>query len=59
VVLQHNHNVSPRKARFLRCFKNINDIAKRKLDLNNRFEIPLNKKFHSLVVEIGGEGGEV
>jgi hypothetical protein len=54
VVLQHNHNVSPKKARFLRCFKNINDVAKRKLDLNDRSRIPLNKNFHSLVVEMGG-----
>jgi hypothetical protein len=54
VVLEHNHQVSPRKARFLRCFKNINDTTKRRLDLNDRTEICLNKNFKSLVVEMGG-----
>jgi hypothetical protein len=54
VVLEHNHHVSPRKVRFLRCFKNINDAAKRRLDLNDRTGIRLNKNFNSLVVEMGG-----
>jgi hypothetical protein len=54
VVLEHNHQVSPRKGRFLRCFKNINDTAKRMLDLNDRTGICLNKNFNSLVVEMGG-----
>jgi hypothetical protein len=54
VVLEHNHPVSPRKARFLRCFKNINDTAKKRLDLNDRTRICLNKNFNSLVVEMGG-----
>ncbi|XP_059461860.1 protein FAR1-RELATED SEQUENCE 5-like [Corylus avellana] len=54
VVFEHNHHVSPRKARFLRCFKNINDVAKRMLDLNDTSGICLNKNFNSLVVEMGG-----
>ncbi|XP_059461771.1 protein FAR1-RELATED SEQUENCE 5-like [Corylus avellana] len=54
VVIEHNHHLSPKKARFLRCFKTINDAAKRRLDLNDTSGICLNKNFNSLVVEMGG-----
>jgi hypothetical protein len=54
-MLDHNHLVSPNKAKFFRCYKNINDVAKRRLDRNDRSGIRVNKNFNSLVVEIGQE----
>ncbi|XP_059431570.1 protein FAR1-RELATED SEQUENCE 5-like [Corylus avellana] len=58
VVLEHNHHVSPRKARFLRCFKNINDIAKIRLDLNDRSGMRLNKNLTHWFLKWGGKGVE-
>ncbi|XP_059444592.1 protein FAR1-RELATED SEQUENCE 5-like isoform X2 [Corylus avellana] len=49
VVVEHNHSLSPSKARFLRCYKNINDPAKRRHELNDRAGIRANKNFNSLV----------
>jgi hypothetical protein len=54
VVLEHNYQLSPRKARFFRSNKIINDAVKRRLKLNDRVEIRTNKNFNSLVVEMGG-----
>jgi len=54
VELTHNHSFSRGKARFFRRNKKINDAAKRRLELNDRAGIRLNKNFNSLVVEIGG-----
>ena len=53
-MLEHNHLVSPKKVRFHKCYKNMNIASKKRLDLNNRAGIRLNKNFNSLVVEIGG-----
>jgi hypothetical protein len=54
VVLEHNHQLSPGKARSFRCNKTINDAAKRRLELNDRAGILLGKNFNSLVVENEG-----
>jgi len=54
VVLEHNHQLSPGKARFFRCNKIINDSAKRRLELNDRAGICTSKNFNSLVVKNGG-----
>jgi len=54
VVLEHNHQRSPGKARFFRCNKIINDSAKRRLELNDRAGICTRKDFNSLVVKNGG-----
>jgi hypothetical protein len=54
VVLEHNHDLSPSKARFFRCHKNIDSSAKKRLVLNDRSGIRTNKNFKSLVVEMGG-----
>jgi hypothetical protein len=54
VILEHNHQLSPDKARFFRCNKIINDAAKRRLELNYRARILLSKNFNSLVVENWG-----
>jgi hypothetical protein len=56
VVLEHNHQLSPGKARFFRSNKIINDAAKRRLELNDRAGIRTSKNFNSLVVEMGGGG---
>jgi hypothetical protein len=54
VELKHNHSLSPGKARFFRSKKKINDAAKRRLELNDRAGIRMNKNFNSLDVESGG-----
>ncbi|XP_062171073.1 protein FAR1-RELATED SEQUENCE 5-like [Alnus glutinosa] len=54
VELMHNHSLSPGKARFFRSNKKISDVAKRRLELNDRAGIRFCKNFNSLVVESGG-----
>ncbi|KAH7665791.1 FHY3/FAR1 family protein [Dioscorea alata] len=54
VNLEHNHALSPQKARFQKCNKKIDAYVKRRLELNNQAGISLSKKFHSLAVESGG-----
>jgi hypothetical protein len=54
VELTHNHSLSPGKVRFFRSNKKINDVAKRRLGLNEIAGIRLSKNFNSLVVESGG-----
>uniref|UniRef100_A0A453HXH2 Protein FAR1-RELATED SEQUENCE n=1 Tax=Aegilops tauschii subsp. strangulata TaxID=200361 RepID=A0A453HXH2_AEGTS len=56
ITLDHNHPISPSKARFLRCHKKLNLHAKRRLELNDQAGIRLNKKIGSLVMEAGGYG---
>ena len=54
LTLEHNHDLSPGKARFLRCHKKLDLSAKRRLQLNDRAGIRVNKNFSSLVVQAGG-----
>ncbi|KAL4592423.1 hypothetical protein LXL04_005417 [Taraxacum kok-saghyz] len=54
VFLEHNHALSPKKSRFQRSHKKMDSYAKRRLELNDYAGIPLNKSFHSLVVEAKG-----
>ncbi|XP_062147885.1 protein FAR-RED IMPAIRED RESPONSE 1-like [Alnus glutinosa] len=54
VMLQHNHDLSPEKAKFFRCNKNIDAAVKRRLELNDIAGVRTNKNFNSLVVERGG-----
>ncbi|XP_037417812.1 protein FAR-RED IMPAIRED RESPONSE 1-like [Triticum dicoccoides] len=56
ITLDHNHPISPSKARFLRCHKKLDLHAKRRLELNDQAGIRLNKIFGSLVMEAGGYG---
>nr|KAJ0220204.1 hypothetical protein LSAT_V11C200070240 [Lactuca sativa] len=56
VFLEHNHALSPKKSSFHRSHKKMDSYAKRRLELNNYAGIPLNKSFHSLVVEEKGYG---
>ncbi|GJN39394.1 hypothetical protein PR202_gb28508 [Eleusine coracana subsp. coracana] len=53
-TLEHNHDLSAGKARFLRCHKHLDLSTKRRLQLNDRAGIRVNKNFNSLVVQAGG-----
>ncbi|KAF5447732.1 hypothetical protein F2P56_033259 [Juglans regia] len=50
----HNHDLSPKKSRFFRCNREINDAVKRVLDTNDLVGIRTNKSYGSLVVGTGG-----
>ena len=54
VTVDHNHPISPSKARFLRCHKKLDLHAKRMLELNDQAGIRMNKNFGSLVIQAGG-----
>nr|CAD1831503.1 unnamed protein product [Ananas comosus var. bracteatus] len=54
IVLEHNHVLSPYKSRFFSCNRVIDPSIKRRLDLNDRVGIRLNKSFNSIAVEPGG-----
>ncbi|KAF5458474.1 hypothetical protein F2P56_022501 [Juglans regia] len=50
----HNHDLSPNKARFFRCNREVSDSVKRVLDINDMAGIRMNKSFGSLIVGAGG-----
>ncbi|KAF5477038.1 hypothetical protein F2P56_003717 [Juglans regia] len=50
----HNHGLSPKKARFFRCNRQIDESVKRQLDINDKAGISMAKSFNSLVVKAGG-----
>ncbi|XP_018857367.2 protein FAR1-RELATED SEQUENCE 5-like [Juglans regia] len=51
----HNHiTVSPKKTRFLRSHKHLDEYSQMILDLNDRAGIRMKKNFYSLVVDGGG-----
>jgi hypothetical protein len=54
VKLRHNHDLSPGKARYIRCHKKLDLATKRKLDIDDRAGVHTNKIYNSLVVEAGG-----
>ncbi|KAF8392820.1 hypothetical protein HHK36_021057 [Tetracentron sinense] len=54
VNIEHNHQVTPRKARFYKSHKHLDAGSKRRLELNNEAGIRFNKSYHSLVVDAGG-----
>ncbi|XP_042965428.1 protein FAR-RED IMPAIRED RESPONSE 1-like [Carya illinoinensis] len=55
VDLVHNHStVSPKKSRFFRSHKNLDEYSQRMLDLNDRAGIQMHKNFNALVTEAGG-----
>ena len=47
VSIEHNHGLSPSKARYFKCYRNLDSITKRKLKVNDRAGIPLSKNFDS------------
>lgn len=54
IVLEHNHCLSPTKARYHKSNKKINSSVKRRLELNDQAGITVNKNFYSFVIETGG-----
>ncbi|XP_042947953.1 protein FAR1-RELATED SEQUENCE 6-like [Carya illinoinensis] len=55
VELVHNHStISPKKARFFRSHKNLDEYSQRILDLNDRAGIRIHKNFNALVTDAGG-----
>ncbi|XP_041011301.1 protein FAR-RED IMPAIRED RESPONSE 1-like [Juglans microcarpa x Juglans regia] len=54
VVLEHNHTLSPGKARYIRCHKRLDESSKRRLEYNDMPGIQLSKNYSSCVVEAGG-----
>ncbi|KAL7262655.1 hypothetical protein ACSBR1_000924 [Camellia fascicularis] len=54
MVLDHNHGVSPEKARFYICHRVLNSAVKKRLELHAKVGIRMNKSFNSLVVQAGG-----
>ncbi|KAL6551959.1 hypothetical protein OROGR_008113 [Orobanche gracilis] len=54
VVLEHNHELSPTKARYFRCNKNLGPHIKRRLEVNDQAGINVSRNFRSLVVEANG-----
>ncbi|KAF5467623.1 hypothetical protein F2P56_011856 [Juglans regia] len=45
----HNHVLSPKKSRFFRCNREVNESVRRVLDTNDEAGIRINKSFHALV----------
>ncbi|CAB4281195.1 unnamed protein product [Prunus armeniaca] len=54
VRLDHNHGLSPTKTRHWKCFREISSNIKKKLEVNDKAGIRLNKSYNSMVVEVGG-----
>lgn len=54
VVLEHNHGLSPTKARYHKLNKKMSSNVKRRLKLNDQAGITVNKNFfYSFVLEVG------
>ncbi|CAH9088592.1 unnamed protein product [Cuscuta europaea] len=51
--LDHNHDMSPTKARLFRCNRKLTPHMMRNLDINDVVGIPVQKSFNSAVVEAG------
>ena len=47
VVLEHNHTLSPRKARYFRCHKKMNPYVKRRLELLDKTGVHVSKNYQS------------
>jgi len=54
ICTNHNHDLSPSKARYFKSHKNLDSHVKRKLLINDRAGITMSKSFNSLAVEAGG-----
>ncbi|OMP00863.1 hypothetical protein COLO4_12305 [Corchorus olitorius] len=54
VELDHDHLLSPGKARHFRCNRKLSENVKRRLEINDEAGIGAGKNYHSLVVEAGG-----
>ena len=54
VVLEHNHTLSQRKARYFRCHKKMNPYVKRMLELLDKPGVHVSKNYQSFVIEAEG-----
>lgn len=54
VVLGHDHEISPTKARYFRCNKKMGPYMKRRLEINDEADINVSRNFRSLAVEADG-----
>ncbi|KAG6642418.1 hypothetical protein CIPAW_09G139500 [Carya illinoinensis] len=54
VELNHNYGLNPLVSRYFRCHRNIDLLAKWKIELNDRARIRMNKNYYSFVVKAGG-----
>ncbi|XP_059446335.1 protein FAR-RED IMPAIRED RESPONSE 1-like [Corylus avellana] len=52
--VEHNHHLSPRQVRLFRCNKNLDLVAKSKLEINDKARIRINKNYNSLAIEARG-----
>uniref|UniRef100_A0ACD5UTP8 Uncharacterized protein n=1 Tax=Avena sativa TaxID=4498 RepID=A0ACD5UTP8_AVESA len=53
-ILDHNHTLSPHKSQLFRYNKRLDFHVKRRLQLNDRAGIRVNKNFNSFVVAVDG-----
>ena len=51
VVLDHVHTLSPGKARYFRCHKQMDSYVKRRLELNDKARIRISKNYKSIIIE--------
>ena len=51
IVLDHVHTLSPGKARYFRCHKQMDSYVKRRLELNDKAGIHISKNYKSIVIE--------
>jgi len=54
IITDHNHDLSPGKARYFKCNRILNPSVKRKIIVNDIAGIGLSQSYNSLVVEAGG-----
>ena len=54
VVLNHVHTLNPKKARYFRCHKKMDDYVNRRLELNDKAEICIDKNYKSIGIEAEG-----
>jgi hypothetical protein len=52
--IDHNHGLSPNKARYFKCNRNLNSNVRRKIVVNDISGIGLSQSFNSLAIEAGG-----
>jgi hypothetical protein len=54
VITDHNHDLSPSKARYFKCNRRLTPSVRRKIIVNDTSGIRLSQSFNSLAVEAGG-----
>ncbi|XP_059460161.1 protein FAR-RED IMPAIRED RESPONSE 1-like [Corylus avellana] len=54
VVIDHNHDLSPKTGRYFKCNRNLNSNVRRKIIINDMSGIKLSQSYNALAVEAGG-----